>query len=137
MNELNKQCVFIADDDDDDQFLLKLAFKQYSPKSHLLFAQDGLELLTLLAQTKLAPCLIILDLNMPRLNGFEALRILKHSPLYQDTPVVILTTSTANEDRHRAYELGASDYITKPIYFEQLGQIICQLKKKWQLDKWY
>lgn len=127
--------VFIADDDEDDRLLLQLAFAQHSPECNLIFTEDGLTLLEALAQEPAEPCLIILDLNMPRLNGFEALQQLRHSPLYASVPVVILTTSTQAADRKQAFGLGASEFLTKPLNLTSLGQLVVHLRQQWHLEE--
>ena len=76
MNQNMYPCVFIADDDEDDRYLLNLAFAQHRPQCRLVFAHDGLAPLNALARYETIPELIILDMNMPRLNGFEALHAL-------------------------------------------------------------
>jgi CheY-like chemotaxis protein len=127
--------VFIADDDEDDRLLLQIAFGQHSPECHLVFAEDGLALLDALAQEPSEPCLIILDLNMPRLNGFEALQLLRDSTEYAHLPIVILTTSSQPLDRQQAYALGANEFLTKPLSQALLGQTVCQLRDTWHLEK--
>ncbi|AUD06165.1 response regulator [Spirosoma pollinicola] len=129
-----KHSVFIADDDEDDRLLLKLAFAQHSPECNLIFAEDGLTLLEALAQESTAPCLIILDLNMPRLNGFEALQQVRHSLAHASVPVVILTTSNEASDRKRAYALGANEFLTKPLNLISLGQLVSHLRQQWHLE---
>lgn len=131
MNQNATPCVFIADDDEDDSFLLTLAFNQHSSECQLNFSADGAALLEVLASRDTQPALIILDLNMPRVDGFEALRRLRENPLYQLTPIVILTTSAAEEDRQRANELGADEFITKPLHTAELGQTVRRLRSKW------
>ena len=79
MNQ-NAPCVFIADDDEDDCYLLARAFREHSPECRLQFASDGEGLLETLAQSESLPNLILLDLNMPRLDGFEALQRLRQKP---------------------------------------------------------
>ena len=131
MNPLPSTCVFIADDDEDDRYLLARAFAQHSPTCQLQFAVDGRELLDALIQSEARPALILLDLNMPRLNGFETLKALREHPVYQHTPVVILTTSEVLEDQQQARALGATDFITKPLNVGQLDQIVNQLRIDW------
>lgn len=128
-------CVFIADDDEDDRYLLNLAFTQHSPQCRLAFAHDGLALLDALSHRKTIPQLIILDVNMPRLNGLEALKVLRAHPLYQTTPIVILTTSAADRDRQRAEQLDANEFITKPINSALLGQVVVRLRVEWLAGK--
>ncbi|GAB4020878.1 response regulator [Spirosoma migulaei] len=135
MDPYPAHAVFIADDDEDDRLLLQYAFAQHSPECQLVFAVDGLALLEDLAQLKSEPCLIILDLNMPRLNGFEALQVLRYSSRYAHTPIVILTTSGEATDRLYAYELGANEFLTKPTTLDLLGQTVSHLRKAWHLDQ--
>ncbi|SFF39627.1 response regulator [Spirosoma endophyticum] len=135
MNHPPSPCVFIADDDEDDCYLLARAFSEHSPECRLQFASNGEVLLETLAQSKAMPSLILLDLNMPRLDGFEALQWLRKNPLYQATPVVILTTSEAQEDQQRARELGANEFITKPLDARALGETVTQLRRTWLLDR--
>lgn len=135
MNQHPIHAVFVADDDEDDRLLLRYAFAQHSPECELIFAEDGLALLDALALLQSEPCLIILDLNMPRLNGFEALQVLRLNSQYAHTPVVILTTSSDTTDRQYAYALGANEYLTKPISLELLGQLVLHLRKVWHLDQ--
>lgn len=127
--------VFIADDDEDDRLLLRYAFAEHSPECHLLFAEDGLALLDALSEAETEPCLIILDLNMPRINGLEALQLLRHSPLYSNKPIVILTTSNEAIDRQNAFALGANEFLTKPLSMDSLGQMVLDLRETWRLDQ--
>ncbi|RZM10334.1 MAG: response regulator [Pedobacter sp.] len=124
-------CVFVADDDEDDRFLLHSAFAKNSPQCQLVFAHDGVALLEALAQSGSRPELIILDLNMPRLNGFEALKQLREHPVYQRTPIVMLTTSDSEQDRQRAQALGATEFITKPMSGTLLDQLVIQMRRDW------
>jgi len=135
MNKPPTHSVFIADDDEDDRLLLQFAFAQHSPECHLFFADDGLALLDALAHVNSEPCLIILDLNMPRLNGFEALQVLRNSALYAHIPIVILTTSGDATDRQHAYELGANEFLIKPLSLDLLGKTVLHLRQAWHLDK--
>ncbi|MBN8824584.1 MULTISPECIES: response regulator [unclassified Spirosoma] len=134
MTQQTKQAVFIADDDEDDRFLLQLAFQEHSPECQLVFTEDGMALIDALVHSPFTPCLIVLDLNMPRLNGFEALTVLRSNPLYHHTPIVILTTSNSLKERQLAYELGANDFMTKPMKLELLGDIVRKIRHHWRLD---
>lgn len=126
-------CVFIADDDEDDRYLLARAFAQHLPECPVQFFQDGLALLEGIKCTQ--PQLILLDLNMPRFNGFETLDYLRTQPQYDDIPIVILTTSEAESDRRRAQTLGADLFITKPINGQMLSQTILQLQADYLTGK--
>ena len=135
MNQNASSCVFIADDDEDDCYLLAIAFSKHSPECRLQFTSDGAALLETLARTESQPSLILLDLNMPRLNGFEALQRLREDPLYQAIPIVILTTSDDQGDQQRARELGANEFITKPLDAQALGETVTQLRQTWLLAR--
>lgn len=128
-------CVFVAEDDEDDRFLLARAFAEHSPDCQLTFAEDGLALLDELEANQLLPSLIILDLNMPRLNGLETLAYLRAHPQYRTTPIAILTTSAARSDQQQAQELGANIFITKPIDGATLGQTVLDLRAKYLVGK--
>jgi len=128
--------ILIADDDADDRMLLEQAFQKAQLKSKLYFVEDGEELLDFLYQrppyeTAMRPSLIILDLNMPRKNGVQALREIKENDQFRQIPVVVLTTSTAEEDILRTYDLGVSSYISKPFDFNSLLEITSTIKKYW------
>ncbi|MBD2755083.1 response regulator [Spirosoma validum] len=129
------QSVFIADDDEDDLYLIQLAFRENAPNCHLQFASNGRALLNLLEQTSSYPCLIILDLNMPFMNGFEVLQTLRANSAYEQIPIVVLTTSRSEEDRQQALSLGANGFISKPTSLAILSQTIHQLSIDWQLDQ--
>lgn len=124
-------CVFVADDDEDDHLLLHSAFARHGEPCLLVFVQDGLALLDALARCVCVPQLIILDLNMPRLNGFEVLQQLRAYPIYQYTPIIILTTSDSGADRKRAQTLRATAFMTKPTSSTLLDQLVMKLRTDW------
>lgn len=129
--------ILLADDDPDDRLLVREAFEE----NHLLnvvdTVEDGEELMDYLYRrgkfTEIAarPSLILLDLNMPRKSGLEALREIKEDPKLRRLPVVILTTSKAEEDIIRSYDLGVNSFIVKPVTFEALVELIKDLDKYW------
>jgi CheY-like chemotaxis protein len=131
--------ILMADDDEDDRELARQAMERGRPSSELRFVEDGEELLDYLlrrgryADPKSAPrpALILLDLNMPRLDGREALRALKSHAALKHIPVIVLTTSKAEEDILRSYDLGANCYIPKPVTFEGFGEVMEVLDRHW------
>ena len=135
----NKQLntsILIADDDADDRLLIEQAFRECNLTSELYFVEDGEELMDFLYQRQpyesaMRPSLILLDLNMPRKNGIQALREIKANEQFRQIPVVVLTTSTAEEDILRTYDLGVSSYISKPFDFSTLRDITTTIKKYW------
>ncbi|GAB4023077.1 response regulator [Spirosoma koreense] len=123
--------VLIVDDDEDDQFLIKTAFQRDSALYNLRFATDGTDVLESIETPLFLPDLILLDLNMPVIDGFEVLKHLKNSPHYQHIPVVILTTSSDEQDINRAYRLGANTFLTKPIDHKALVDLAEQVRLYW------
>ena len=131
--------ILMADDDPDDRQLTRKAFEENHLANDLRFVEDGEELMDYLYRRgKFAaegaapvPGLILLDLNMPRKDGREALREIKADPRLKNIRVVILTTSKAEEDVIRSYDLSAASYITKPVTFERLVEVVQALGKYW------
>jgi CheY-like chemotaxis protein len=131
--------ILIADDDPDDRMLTQDAWQENRLANELVFVQDGEELLEYLYRrgryTHLAeeplPGLILLDLNMPRKDGREALREIKADPDLRRIPIVVLTTSKAEEDIYRTYDLGVNSYIIKPVTFDSLVAILKTLAQYW------
>lgn len=128
----------IAEDNPDDRLLIKEAW-QAAGLPQLYLVEDGEELLDFLYQRgKYAqhppfptPALILLDLRMPKKDGYEVLQEIKANPELKKIPVVVLTTSTSESDISRSYDLGACSYLTKPDTFEQLVELIQVLHKYW------
>jgi two-component system response regulator len=131
--------ILVADDDPDDRQLTREAFEENHLANDLRFVEDGEELLDYLyhrgkfSDPEAAPWpgILLLDLNMPRRDGREALEIIKKDPLFRGIRVVIMTTSKAEEDVVRSYNLSATSYITKPVTFEALVEVIRTLGKYW------
>ena len=128
--------VLIADDDPDDRLLARDAFLECRFPNAISYVEDGEELMDYLnhrgrfAKSSL-PGLILLDLNMPRKNGFEALREIKATPELRHIPIIILTTSSEKEDITAAYNAGASSYIEKPVSFEGLVEVMRRIQLYW------
>jgi CheY-like chemotaxis protein len=131
--------ILMADDDADDRLLTSEALEESRVLNQLHFVEDGIELLEYLRHegkysdptSAPRPGLILLDLNMPRMDGREALKAIKEDPKLRSIPVVILTTSKAEEDMVRGYDLGAASYITKPVTFEGLVDLMRAMGKYW------
>jgi two-component system response regulator len=141
MTKLNGQPIVIlmADDDADDRMLTKDALAESRVLNDLRFVEDGEELLDYLkgrgAYTDRAqwprPGLILLDLNMPKKDGREALKEIKADPDLRRIPIVVMTTSKAEEDIFRSYDLGASSFITKPVTFDRLVELMKTMGQYW------
>src|SRR5437667_12818831 len=131
--------ILMADDDPDDRLLTEKALKEYRLINGIRFVADGEELLDYLrhrgkyADPAAAPVpgLILLDLNMPKKDGREALAEIKADPNLRHIPVVVLTTSKADEDILRSYDLGVSSFITKPVTFDGLVRVMRTLGEYW------
>ncbi len=131
--------ILMADDDADDRELTREALTESRLVNELHFVADGAELLDYLHQrgaysrpgSAPRPGVILLDLNMPRKDGREALREIKADPELRKIPVVVLTTSKAEEDIAQSYDLGANSFISKPVTFEGLVDVVRGLGKYW------
>ena len=131
--------ILLADDDPDDRQLTRDAFAENRLVNMLHTVEDGEELMEYLrrqgrySDQKNAPLpgLILLDLNMPRKDGREALKEIKADPELRRIPIVVLTTSKAEEDILRTYDLGVNSYVTKPVTFKSLVELIKVLGRYW------
>lgn len=118
--------ILLAEDDEDDQDLIKLAFQKINPEHVLTIVNNGKELLDALLSHAHLPCLIILDLNMPVLDGIQTLEALNENPRFKSIPKVILTTSDSDESKDRCYSKGALDYFIKP---SRMVEIVTTVEK--------
>ncbi len=131
--------ILMVDDDKDDRMMTEKALRKNRVINPILFLEDGEELMAYLRHkgpyadpaSSPRPCLILLDLNMPRMDGRRALELVKADPGLKKIPVVILTTSQAEEDILRSYDTGANSFITKPVSFEGLLAVMDALKSYW------
>ncbi len=131
--------ILIADDDEDDRLMAKEALDECRLVNRVDFVEDGVELLAYLrhqgpyADKAKAPRpgLIILDLNMPKMDGREALREIKADPALRRIPIVVMTTSKAEEDIYRSYDLGVNSFITKPVTFDGLVTVMRAIGVYW------
>ncbi|MEZ0540260.1 response regulator [Fibrella arboris] len=129
----NQPAVWIIDDDTDDLFLIELAFKSVLPSVSLTLLEDGDDLLLRLEKTSVLPRLVLLDINMSRKNGFEALEEIRSRTAFRLLPVVMLTTSCSVHDRERALALGANGFLTKPLTIPRIIQMLQTLALEWHL----
>lgn len=139
MNNPNPITILVAEDDPDDRLLTQEALAESRVANDLRFVENGEELMDYLKQRGAyaggvnapRPGLILLDLNMPKKDGREAIAEIKADPGLRQIPIIILTTSKAEEDVLRSYELGVSSFITKPVTFEGLVEIMKALGRYW------
>lgn len=131
--------ILYAEDDKEDQMLMEKAREESRLANNIDYVDDGIEMMDYLSrQGKYAhlqgtplPGLILLDLNMPKKDGREVLREIKSDPSLKKIPVVVLTTSKAEEDILESYNLGVNSYIRKPVTFDALVQIIQKVSEYW------
>ncbi len=131
--------ILIADDDAEDRMLIHEALEESRLKNQIRFVENGEELMDYLRNNNKygdkekfpTPGLILLDLNMPKKDGREALKEIKSDEALRLIPVVVLTTSKAEEDVLRTYDLGVSSFITKPVTFSSLVDVMKTVTKYW------
>jgi two-component system response regulator len=129
----------MADDDPDDRHLTQEAFEEAKLANDLRFVEDGAELMDYLHRrgkynnpaNSPRPAILLLDLNMPKKDGREALREIKADPALRQIRVIVLTTSRAEEDINGAYDISAASVITKPVKFDDLVEVVKTLGKYW------
>jgi CheY-like chemotaxis protein len=129
--------IVLAEDDEDDRELIRAALHDSRLEEQMHCVGDGQELLDYLRRSSRTstdtprPSIILLDLNMPRMDGREALAEIKADPALRTIPVIVLTTSTSELDVHDAYGLGASSYITKPVTHDTLTEVMGAVAEYW------
>ena len=127
--------ILVADDDYDDVALLKYAFKEAEIKNHVCFVDNGEELLSFLKSADLEevemPCLVFLDLNMPKIGGHAVLKLMKENPRWRRIPVLAFSTSDFDEDIKQIYDLGGASYIVKPPRYADLVKLVKAIKAYW------
>lgn len=138
MNQNNRPFfILMADDDPDDRLLTQEALREIRLDNCLEFVEDGEQLMAYLQQkgedngAVRRPDLILLDLNMPRKDGREVIEELKANPKLRQIPVVVFTTSKAEEDIVRSYALGVNSFIVKPTSFEGLVEVMQTVNRYW------
>jgi len=140
MMEQNKEVIILlAEDDEDDALLTKKALKEYHSAIKLIHVKDGEELMEYLLRQGVyedpaaspRPDLILLDLNMPKKDGREALKEIKESKELHKIPVTVLTTSSAEEDVVKTYDLGVNSFIVKPITLGKFSDVVKVIGDYW------
>lgn len=132
--------ILLVEDDEVDIMNVKRAFKKYKITNPLFTAGNGVEALQMLRnsaeQSPQVPAkrrLVLLDLNMPKMNGLEFLQELRQDEELRRTPVIVLTTSDEDKDRIEAYNLNVAGYILKPVTFGNFAEVMVALNKYWAL----
>lgn len=135
---MNPITILMADDDEDDRLMAKEAFEENKLFNTIQFVKDGEELMDYLnkkggynEENAPTPGLILLDLNMPKKDGRTALEEIKKTSELKRIPIVVMTTSKSDEDILRSYDLGVSSFISKPVTFESLVEVIKTITNYW------
>ncbi|HYG21304.1 MAG TPA: response regulator [Verrucomicrobiae bacterium] len=136
---MNPTTILVAEDNREDAFLLERAVRRAQVRAALKFTTDGQEAVDYLAGTggyanRLQhpfPTLMLLDLKMPRLDGFDVLDWIHRQPFVKRLPVIVMTSSQMAGDVNRAYDLGANSFVVKPMHLEGLDELIKGLKEFW------
>lgn len=127
----NKELIIIADDDSDDRLLMKDALHEVGFAGQVKFVENGLELIDCLNTGPACPDLVLLDLQMPRMSGYEALSHLKNDAHLRYIPVVVHSTSSSEQDISFCYKTGASSYVVKPQSYDKLLENMSALVDYW------
>ena len=135
MNPAKPLHILLVEDDQIDQMNVKRAFERNKIMNPLYVAENGLEALEMLRDGRVPDerRLILLDLNMPKMNGIEFLKTLRADPKLAHLPVVVLTTSNDEQDKVNAYDLNVAGYLLKPVTFTSFVELTAALNKYWTL----
>jgi two-component system, response regulator len=129
---MNHSFIALVEDNADDEALTMRALKKHSIANEIVVLHDGVEALEyLLAPDQPLPQLVLLDLNLPRINGLEVLQRLREEPRTKLLPIVILTSSNEERDLIEGYRLGVNSYVRKPVDFVQFSEAVRQLGLYW------
>ncbi len=135
MISLRSDCVLYVEDDPDHAELVLRTLERSGKKSGVVHVEDGAAALEYLGRSERSevprPCLILLDLRLPKIDGIEVLRKVKTSPDLANIPVVVLTTSASSQDVSRAYACNANSYLVKPDDFASLDSLVQELGQYW------
>jgi len=127
--------ILLVEDDEVDVMTVKRAFAKANIANAMFVAQNGVEGLEMLRSDGVPPSrrLVLLDLNMPRMNGIEFLREVRKDPALATTTVIVLTTSNEDRDRVEAFQLNVAGYLVKPVTFHDFADVMATLNKYWTL----
>ena len=127
--------ILLVDDDEVDVMTVKRAFAKANIVNQMFVATDGVQALEMLRNDGIPPQrrLVLLDLNMPRMNGIEFLNEVRRDPALQSLTVVVLTTSNEDRDRVEAYQLNVAGYLVKPVTFHSFADVMATMNKYWTL----
>lgn len=133
---MTRRFILIAEDDADDRYLMKTALQETGISEDVVYVENGVELINMLETVNEAgennyPKLILLDLNMPKMDGREVLKTMKSNEAYRKIPVVVFSTTKNQLDVKRCYDLGANTYIVKPVSYDTLVTTLKEICIYW------
>jgi len=128
---MNEKIVLLVEDNEDDVVLMQRSFDRNRLSYQLAVARDGEEAIQYLSGSRPVPAVILLDLKLPKLNGFQVLKWLRTNPPTKYIPVVVLTTSNEERDKVASYDSGANSYIRKPVDFDHFMDATRNLGMYW------
>ena len=132
----SKRPILLVEDDTVDILTIKRSLQEIHVTNRIDVAENGEEALKILREyTYERPCLILLDLNMPRMGGIEFLQIIKRDELFKRIPVVVLTTSSDEQDKIESFKLGVAGYMIKPVDYQQFVEVIKTIDLYWTLSE--
>ena len=131
MNKFRRATIFLAEDNPDDVEITKRAFKRSRLGCELVVARDGEEALRLLTEGAVRPDFVLLDINLPKLDGLQVLERVRAEERLAGLPIVVMSVSDREEDVRRSYELGANSYIQKPVVFEKFIEALEIMGSYW------
>ncbi|RZM26899.1 MAG: response regulator [Pedobacter sp.] len=132
MGQLNSKFILLVDDDEDDQLFFREQLYKHAPTYQVVTLSNGEELLADLAQCQELPELILLDVNMPLMDGFEALSQIRAIEAYRQIYIVMITTAGRELERHKALFLGANQFMVKPTSVKESDELMQRLIARWR-----
>ncbi|MFT5834886.1 MAG: CheY-like chemotaxis protein [Cognaticolwellia sp.] len=131
MSNHESRYILLVEDDEVDRMTVKRAIKKLKIPNDLVTAENGEEALDLLHSSKELPWFILMDINMPRMNGLELLKIMKSDERLKIIPIIMLTTSAQDEDRYESFQNSVAGYVIKPVEFQDFMDAIDRIHKYW------
>jgi CheY-like chemotaxis protein len=133
MNNHENRYILLVEDDEVDRMTVKRAVRKLKIPNELLTAENGEEALELLQDSTALPWFILMDINMPRMNGLELLKIMKSDERLKIIPVIMLTTSAQDEDWYQSFQNSVAGYVVKPVEFDDFVDAIDRIHKYWTM----
>jgi len=134
--KITNKPILLVEDDQVDAMTVKRALKELHVTNPLVHVENGEEALAFLAAPdRERPCIILLDLNMPVMNGVEFLQRIKQAPILKATPVVVLTTSEEQQDKVNSFNLGVAGYMAKPVDYRQFVEVMRSINSYWTISE--